>query len=70
MDSEDRLIASHQLLDDEKEISLRPKHLEEFVGQKAIKENLSIFIDAAKKRDESIEHLLFYGPPGLGNDIS
>ncbi len=48
------------------EVSLRPKMLAEFIGQEKIKENLSIFIKAAQQRDEPIDHLLLYGPPGLG----
>ncbi|MFQ5586476.1 MAG: Holliday junction branch migration DNA helicase RuvB [Thermodesulfobacteriota bacterium] len=46
--------------------SLRPKLLDEYVGQKAIKENLKIFIEAAKGRGEALDHILFCGPPGLG----
>jgi len=46
--------------------TLRPQYLEEFVGQEQIKENLHIFIEAAKKRSEPLEHVLLYGPPGLG----
>jgi Holliday junction DNA helicase RuvB len=45
---------------------LRPKSLDEFIGQKKIKENLKIFIEAARKRDEPLDHVLLYGPPGLG----
>lgn len=48
------------------ELSLRPKKLSEFVGQKTIVENLSVFIQAAQKRKEPIEHILLFGPPGLG----
>lgn len=48
------------------EVSLRPQTLKDFVGQDDIKENLSIFIEAAKKREEPIEHVLLYGNPGLG----
>jgi len=48
------------------EYSLRPKTLSEFIGQSQLKENLSIFLEAAKKRQEPCEHVLFYGPPGLG----
>lgn len=48
------------------ELTLRPKHLSEFIGQKNITENLSVFIEAAKKRKEPIEHILLFGPPGLG----
>ena len=50
----------------ETEENLRPSRLEEYVGQTKVKENLSIFIDAAKKRGESLDHCLLYGPPGLG----
>ncbi|MBP3782355.1 MAG: Holliday junction branch migration DNA helicase RuvB [Butyrivibrio sp.] len=46
--------------------SLRPKSLDNYIGQKKIKESLEIYIEAAKKRGESLDHLLFYGPPGLG----
>ena len=48
------------------DLSLRPKSLSEFIGQQRIKENLQIFMDAAKGRKEAIEHVLLYGPPGLG----
>ncbi len=54
------------LPDDKDEITLRPKTLKEFVGQKQLKENLSVFIEAAKKRKESLDHILLSGPPGLG----
>jgi Holliday junction DNA helicase RuvB len=50
----------------EVEIGLRPKHLNEFVGQEALKERLSILIEAASARGESVDHILFSGPPGLG----
>ncbi len=64
---EDRLIDSE--LDNEEvqyNNSLRPSQLAEYVGQEKIKENLNIFIAAAKMREESLDHVLFYGPPGLG----
>ena len=64
---EDRLINSE--LDNEEvhfDNSLRPSQLTEYVGQEKIKENLNIFIAAAQMRDESLDHVLFYGPPGLG----
>ncbi|MBD3300075.1 MAG: Holliday junction branch migration DNA helicase RuvB [Candidatus Moranbacteria bacterium] len=48
------------------ELSLRPKNLNEYIGQERIKENLKIFIEASKKRKESLEHVLIYGPAGLG----
>ncbi|MDR1506198.1 MAG: Holliday junction branch migration DNA helicase RuvB [Treponema sp.] len=54
------------MAEDEKDISLRPKSLDEFLGQKAMKENLSVFIKAAKERNESLDHLFLTGPPGLG----
>lgn len=48
------------------ELSLRPQRLDEYIGQKIAKENLKIFIEAAKLRGEPLDHVLFYGPPGLG----
>ena len=52
--------------DGEVELSLRPKSLGEYIGQTKAKENLSVFIEAARKRGESLDHVLLYGPPGLG----
>lgn len=52
--------------DSETEISLRPKTLEEYIGQEKIKENLKVYINAAVKRGEPLDHVLLYGPPGLG----
>ncbi len=48
------------------EPSLRPKHLSEYIGQSKIKENMKVYIEAAKKREEPMDHVLLYGPPGLG----
>ena len=48
------------------EISLRPKNLNEYIGQTKVKENMQIYIGAAKKRNENLDHVLLYGPPGLG----
>lgn len=48
------------------EVSLRPQHFDEYIGQARLKKNLRLAIDAAKKRNESIDHVLLYGPPGLG----
>src|SRR5271155_2801146 len=62
----DRLIAPERGEDDSLEASLRPKRLADFVGQQQARENLSIFIEAAKARAEALDHVLFYGPPGLG----
>lgn len=55
-----------KLEDKEIELSLRPKKLNEFIGQKKLKEQLAVFIEAARKREEALDHILFYGPPGLG----
>jgi Holliday junction DNA helicase RuvB len=52
--------------DKEIELSLRPKKLAEFIGQKKLKDQLGVFIEAARERDEALDHILFYGPPGLG----
>jgi Holliday junction DNA helicase RuvB len=66
-DSEKNIINTEIIEEDlELDNSLRPKKLADYVGQKAIKENLDIFISAAKKRNEPVEHILLYGPPGLG----
>lgn len=48
------------------EVSLRPKTLDEYIGQEKVKENMKIYIEAAKKRNEPLDHILLYGPPGLG----
>lgn len=67
MDEENRIVTTTETLgDEENEYSLRPKHLSEYIGQAKAKENLKIFIDAAKKRGEALDHVLLYGPPGLG----
>ena len=67
MDFENRIVAPEYTFEDESnEISLRPKTLEEYIGQTKAKENLSIYIQAAKMRKESLDHVLLYGPPGLG----
>ncbi|MBE6903408.1 MAG: Holliday junction branch migration DNA helicase RuvB [Ruminococcaceae bacterium] len=63
---ENRIISSSLIKEDEAELSLRPRYMNEYIGQKKVKENLQIFIDAAKKRGESLDHVLLYGPPGLG----
>ena len=62
-----RTIAPEEQPDDQvNEISLRPKNMGDFIGQPKVKENLSIFLEAAKQRSEPCEHVLLYGPPGLG----
>ncbi|HZJ78313.1 MAG TPA: Holliday junction branch migration DNA helicase RuvB [Clostridia bacterium] len=67
-DYENRIIAPEYSGSDDSdlEISLRPKCFSEYIGQLKVKENLSIYIEAARKRGESLDHVLLYGPPGLG----
>ena len=61
-------IVSGQAFDDDAriELSVRPKRLDEYIGQKRVKENIQIAVDAARSRDEALDHVLLYGPPGLG----
>jgi len=61
-----RIVAPERAEEDELESTLRPKRLSEFTGQKQARENLSVFIEAAKARGEALDHVLFSGPPGLG----
>ena len=64
---EERIISSRTLGEDnEIEYSLRPKRLEEYIGQNKVKENMMVFIQAARERNEPLDHVLLYGPPGLG----
>lgn len=63
---DDRIITSEKLSIDEFEKSIRPLSLEEYVGQEELKSNLDVFIKACKIREESLDHVLLYGPPGLG----
>ena len=62
----DRVMSVEELSEDVKEAYIRPDRMEEYIGQGEVKENLSIFIEAAKMRKESLDHVLLYGPPGLG----
>lgn len=67
LDDESRLITSTMKAEDsETEVSLRPKKLSDYLGQEKVKEQLEIFIEAAKSRNEPLDHVLLYGPPGLG----
>lgn len=67
LENENRIVTTSEMNDDsEIEYSLRPKRLAEYIGQKKAKENLKIYIEAAKKRGDSLDHVLLYGPPGLG----
>src|SRR5690554_5914417 len=64
---EERMIsAKYSSEDGNIEAGLRPRFLDEYIGQDKVKEKLSIFIEAAKKRNEALDHVLLYGPPGLG----
>lgn len=68
MDFENRLMDAAELPEDlsDGENPLRPKTLDEYIGQEKVKENLAVFIEAAKQRKETLDHVLLYGPPGLG----
>ncbi|MFH1145844.1 MAG: Holliday junction branch migration DNA helicase RuvB [bacterium] len=67
MPKKDLTLADNQSVDDQRlDMSLRPKHLADYIGQTKVKDNLLIAMSAAKNRKEPIEHLLLYGPPGLG----
>ncbi|MGD2138954.1 MAG: AAA family ATPase, partial [Burkholderiales bacterium] len=64
----DRLIAPASLSSEEEivERALRPRHLDDYVGQEKIRSQLGIFIEAARRRQEALDHVLLFGPPGLG----
>ena len=63
----ERIITPAELEEDSKgELSLRPQKISEYIGQDKVKERLDIFIKAAQKRGEALDHVLLYGPPGLG----
>ena len=68
MDFENRIVSPEYNYsdDDDSEITLRPKRLDEYIGQDKAKDNLRIYITAAKQRNECLDHVLLYGPPGLG----
>lgn len=68
-DLENRIVAPEVIktdTTDDVDLNLRPKTLDEYIGQEKVKENLKIFIEAAKKRGDTLDHVLLYGPPGLG----
>lgn len=65
--TDERLLSSEELSEDVTELlSLRPKRLNEYIGQAKVKQELSVYIQAAKQRQEALDHVLLYGPPGLG----
>lgn len=61
-----RLVTSEEGVEDGFDTNLRPQTLDEFIGQRQARENLRVFIEAAKSRGDALDHVLFYGPPGLG----
>ena len=63
---DERIISNNLLIDDEVDATLRPKQFSEYVGQVSVKEMIEIAVKAAKLRNESLDHVLLYGPPGLG----
>jgi Holliday junction DNA helicase RuvB len=66
-EQEDRIIASRRMSEDQEiEYSLRPRRINEYIGQEKVKEQMMIFIQAALERGEALDHVLLYGPPGLG----
>ncbi len=60
----ERIVSAEEI--EETDLTLRPSHLKDYVGQEELKTNLIVFIEAARGRNETLDHLLFYGPPGLG----
>ncbi len=62
----ERVMSADKLNEDNNELSIRPETLQEYIGQTELKENLNIFMKAAKMRNEPLDHVLLYGPPGLG----
>ncbi|RKP54263.1 Holliday junction branch migration DNA helicase RuvB [Cohnella endophytica] len=64
---EERIVTAHLMMEDQAvEYSLRPRYLAEYIGQSQVKDNLKVYIEAAKMRREPLDHVLLYGPPGLG----
>ncbi len=63
---DDRVISNHELKEDTFEGTIRPDSIDEYIGQSEVKDNLNVFIKAAKMREEALDHVLLYGPPGLG----
>lgn len=63
---DERIISNHELMEDTFEQTIRPDSIDEYIGQTEVKENLIIYIKAALKRKEPLDHVLLYGPPGLG----
>ncbi|MBB5022667.1 Holliday junction branch migration DNA helicase RuvB [Desulfurispira natronophila] len=66
MSSPERMVSGQVHSQDDSELSLRPQRLSQYIGQQRLKDNLSVFLEAAKGRQEPVDHILFAGPPGLG----
>lgn len=64
--NENKILSSEQSNEDVYEENIRPKLFKDYIGQSDVKENIKVFVEAAKMRDESLDHVLLYGPPGLG----
>ena len=62
----ERIITGEELESDKFETNIRPQRFGEYIGQNEVKENIKVFVEAAKMRDEALDHVLLYGPPGLG----
>ena len=62
----ERIITSEEISGDSFENTIRPQYIKDYIGQEEVKENIKVFIEAAKMRNESLDHVLLYGPPGLG----
>lgn len=63
---DERVLTNHELQEDSFEKTIRPDSIDEYIGQTEVKENLNVFMKAAKMREETLDHVLLYGPPGLG----
>jgi len=63
---QERIITSEEIVGDSFENTIRPQYIKDYIGQEEVKENIKVFIEAAKMRNESLDHVLLYGPPGLG----
>ena len=63
---DDRIISGEEITEDIGEQNIRPEYLADYIGQKEVKENIKVYIEAAKMRREPLDHVLLYGPPGLG----
>ena len=63
---QERIITGEEIIGDSFETTIRPQYINDYIGQEEVKENIKVFIEAAKMRNESLDHVLLYGPPGLG----